>query len=99
MTLGDNEYTQVVNGVPVPPRPITDEMWFKFQRETNILEGVPDSTALFRQDYPGREGTDASLPIVLGENLSDFPTVPPINLTPGAGAENAIDVDIIVDIN
>lgn len=99
VSLGPNEYTRVVDGNPIPPKPITDEMWFNYQRETNILEGVPDSSTMFRQDYPGRDGTDASLPVALGEQLGDFPTVPPINLTPGAGAENAVPVDIIVDIN
>lgn len=99
VSLGPNEYTRVVDGNPIPPKPITEDMWFNFERETNILEGVPDSSTMFRQDYPGRDGTDASLPVALGEKLGDFPTVPPVNLTPGAGAENAVDVDIIVDIN
>lgn len=98
VSLGPNEYTQIVGGNPVPPKPITEDMWLKFKRETNILEGIPDSTTMFRQDYPGKEGTDTSSPVTLSE-LSEFPTVPPIDLTPGAGVENAVDVDIIVDIN
>jgi len=98
VTLGPNEYTQVVGGKPVPPKPLSEDTWLEFQRETNILEGVPDSTSMFRQEYPGKEGRSTSLPLAKSD-LSDFPTVPPINLTPGEGVNNAVDVDIIVDVN
>ena len=98
VTLGPNEYTTVVNGKPVPPQPLSEDDWLKYQRETNILEGVPDTSSLFQQQYPGKEGKSGSLPLAKGD-LADFPTVPPINLTPGAGVNNAVNVDIIVDVN
>ena len=99
VTLGSNQFTQIVDGEPISPEEISNETWLKFKKETNIFEGFSDTTSALREEYPGKEGSEASSPVALSESIADFPSIPPIDLTPGAGVENVVNIDVIIDIN
>ncbi len=101
--LDANQFTRIVNGNPLPPQLLTDDIWDEFQSKTDFPEQLLDLFSFFENYFPGSDVP----PSVRGftSNTDDnipggaFPTTPPVDLTPGAGVENvAPEVPVVIDI-
>jgi len=95
VTLTPNECTYIIDGEPIAPEKISDEVWLKFKEETDIYEGSGSIYASSTQNYPGKGGTGAAPPLSTLINISQFPSVPPFNQSP---LDNII-VPVTVNVN
>ena len=95
VTLTPNECTYIIDGDPIAPETISDEVWLKFKKETDIYEGSGSLSAASTQNYPGKGGTGAAPPLSTLINISQFPSVPPFNQSP---LDN-ITVPVTVNVN
>lgn len=98
--LEDNQFTRIINGNPIDPQLLTEDIWEEFFGKTDFPEEFLDLFSFYDIYFPGENvppsfisfssATENNVPIV------DVPTIPPVDLTPGAGVENGVPVVIII---
>ena len=101
--LGANQFTRIVNGSPITPQLLTDDIWDEFQGKTDFPEQLLDIIAFYESYFPGSNipPGNSSTGSTTTNNIpgTEFPTAQPVDLTPGAGVENiAPEVPVVIDI-
>lgn len=101
--LGANQFTRIINGSPIDPQLLTDEIWSEILSKTDFPEQLLDLFAIYDQYFPGQNIPPAftksgSFSSTAEEYVPgiELPTVPPVDLTPGAGFENGVPVEIVI---
>jgi len=93
--LQPNQFTRIVDGKLIAPSPMNKQMWLEYLDQTDIPEVASEAINLSKKEYPGDEGSDASLSMAELDTIGIYPAVPPIDLT--SPVANVVPVTVIVN--
>jgi len=101
--LGPKEFTRIVNGNPTDPQTFTELRWDELETQANSPEKPPDTYALFKAEYPGKVPLPIEIPHSVAadriiNSTTQFPTAPPVDLTPGVSPGNQVSTVPPVDL-
>lgn len=92
--ITNNQYTKIVDGMPIAPAPMSNELWQNYK----MLTEIPQTFNLRSGTITGANITSpaiASLPINVKDLSNSVPTIPPVNLT--SPLANVAPVTIIIN--
>ena len=89
-----NQYTKIVNGEPIKPRHMSNELWHNYLMKTEIPQSFSSNTGSISSINLTTPAV-ARLPINETDMINSVPSVPPINLT--SPLANVAPVTIIIN--